>query len=80
MAKQLVGCSCAAYRGGTPTKDFHVNKLSYSIDEAVDASGIGRTTIYALIKAGELTPVKIGKRTLIRKSDLEALLERRLAA
>ena len=57
-----------------------MNKLSYSIDEAVDASGIGRTTIYALIKAGELTPVKIGKRTLIRKGDLEALLERRLAA
>ena len=57
-----------------------MSKLSYSIDEAVEASGIGRTTIYALIKAGELTPVKIGRRTLIRKSDLEALLERRLAA
>lgn len=57
-----------------------MSKLSYSINEAVEASGIGRTTIYKLIEAGELTPVKIGKRTLIRRCDLEALLERRLAA
>lgn len=57
-----------------------MSKLSYSIHEAVEASGIGRTTIYELIKAGELTPVKIGTRTLIRRCDLEALLERRLAA
>lgn len=57
-----------------------MDKLSYSINDAVEASGIGRTTLYELIKAGELKPVKIGSRTLIRRCDLEALLERRLAA
>jgi excisionase family DNA binding protein len=55
-------------------------KISYSIREASTASGIGRTTLYQLIKAGELTPVKIGARTLIRRCDLDALLERKLAA
>ena len=56
-----------------------MQKLSYSINEAVEVSGIGRTTIYDLIKAEQLRSVKIGTRTLIRHSDLEALLERNLA-
>ena len=56
-----------------------MHKLSYSIREAAEVSGIGRTTIYDLIKAAQLRPVKIGTRTLIRHSDLEALLERNLA-
>jgi excisionase family DNA binding protein len=56
------------------------SKISYSVREAAEASGLGRTTLYELIKAGELRPVKIGTRTLIRRADLEALLERKLAA
>lgn len=55
-------------------------KIAYTMKEAVAASGIGRTTLYGLIKAGELTPVKIGVRTLICHDDLEALIERNLAA
>jgi excisionase family DNA binding protein len=55
-------------------------KISYNIKEATAACGISRTTIYGLIKAGELTPVKIGARTLIRHADLEALIARKLAA
>lgn len=56
------------------------DKLSYSVNEAVKASGIGRTTIYELIKAGELKPAKIGTRTLILRRDLEGMLERAKAA
>ena len=55
-------------------------KIAYTINEAVAASGLGRTTIYELIKQRELTPVKVGMRTLIRRVDLEAMLERKLAA
>lgn len=55
-------------------------KIAYTIKEAAAACGIGRTTLYGLMKAGELTPVKIGVRTLIRHSDLEALIDRNLAA
>jgi excisionase family DNA binding protein len=53
-------------------------KLAYTIAEAVAASGLGRTTIYELIKRGELPRVKVGNRTLVRCRDLEAMLDRKL--
>ena len=53
-------------------------KLSYTINEATAAAGIGRTKIYELVRTGELPLVKIGTRTLIRRADLEAMLTRHL--
>ena len=55
-------------------------KIAFTMKEAVAATGISRTMLYALIKAGELAPVKMGTRTLIRHNDLEALIERKVAA
>jgi len=55
-------------------------KIALTIKEAAAACGISRTTLYGLIKAGELIPVKIGVRTLIPHADLEALIERKRAA
>jgi len=46
-----------------------------SIGEAAQLLGIGRSTLYRLFTDRNLTGVKIGARTLIRRSDLEALLE-----
>jgi excisionase family DNA binding protein len=51
-------------------------KLAYSIKDAAVALGIGRTKLYELINAGELSVVKLGSRTLIRRADLEALLDK----
>lgn len=51
------------------------NKIAYTVAEAINASGLGRTTIFALLKDGSLRKIKIGTRTLIFKSDLVALLE-----
>jgi Helix-turn-helix domain len=48
--------------------------LGYTIAEAVRASGIGRTTLYADLKAGRLTARKRGKRTIILADDLRAYL------
>lgn len=56
------------------------DKISYTVNEAVKACGLGRTTIYELIKAGELKPAKVGARTLILRSDLEDMLQRAVAA
>ena len=56
------------------------DKIAYTISEAMAASGLGRTTIYELIKQGELARVKVGSRTLIRRQDLAIMLERKLAA
>ena len=50
--------------------------MSYTVNQAATQLGIGRTSIYALIKIGELTPIKLRQRTLLRHEDLVALLER----
>ena len=42
-----------------------------SVSEAMQHLAIGRTKFYALIKAGKFTPVKIGKATRIRRSEIE---------
>lgn len=55
-------------------------KLALTIPEAVDASGISRSTLYTYIKAKQLPVVKIGQRTLIRFVDLSEFLDQRLVA
>jgi excisionase family DNA binding protein len=53
-------------------------RLAYTVAEAAAASGIGRTTLYGLMGSGELPFVKLGKRTLVRHTDLEKLLQSHL--
>lgn len=50
------------------------DKLAYRIDEAVAATGIGRTSLYEMIRAGALKTRKSGRRTLIERSELERAL------
>lgn len=45
-----------------------------SIPEACAQLGIGRTSIYALIKTGSLRPLKLGARTIIPTSQVSAIL------
>lgn len=56
------------------------DKIAYTINEAREVSGIGRTKLYELINAGKLKPAKIGTRTLILRTDLECMLQRAVAA
>ncbi|ATC26473.1 helix-turn-helix domain-containing protein [Caulobacter vibrioides] len=51
-------------------------KLSYRMDEAAEATGLSKATLYRLIERGELTTLKVGTRTLIRREVLEGLLQR----
>ena len=55
-------------------------RLSYSIEEVVGLTGLGRTTLYRLIAQGELISCKIGRRRLVRASDLDAFLDRTASA
>lgn len=48
--------------------------IAYSITDAAKAAGIGRTTLYSLIKTGKLPARKLGVRTVILADDLEALM------
>ncbi|MGH3710483.1 MAG: excisionase family DNA-binding protein [Pseudonocardiaceae bacterium] len=51
-------------------------KLAYSIDEAFLALSIGRTQLFDLLRRGEITSVKIGRRRLIPAASLDAYLAR----
>ena len=55
---------------------MHTNtsKLSYGINQAVEATSVGRSLLYEEIKAGKLKTFKIGTRTLIAADDLNAWL------
>jgi Helix-turn-helix domain len=50
-------------------------KISYTIAQAVAASGVGRTSLYLAIRRGELRRLKRGARTLILDRDLRRWLE-----
>jgi excisionase family DNA binding protein len=49
--------------------------LGLGIAEACAMLGIGRTTIYGLIKAGNLRAVKVGRRTIVLYADLQRYAE-----
>ena len=46
-------------------------KRAYSINEFCNIYELGRTKAYEEIKAGRLTAVKVGSRTIIRADDAE---------
>lgn len=52
-----------------------MDPVSVTIDGAVKATGLGRTTLYALIGEGKLATVKIGRRTLVRTDSIRKLLQ-----
>lgn len=51
-----------------------IQKIAYRIDEAVKASGLGRTFLYERIASGDLKSIKVGGRRLILHSDLVEFL------
>lgn len=54
---------------------MEVTPIAYTIPDAVKASGLARTRIYALIGSGELIALKAGRRTLIRADSLKAYID-----
>lgn len=56
-------------RADSPTR------LAYSVPEAAAATGLGKTTLYALMGSGRLPSCKVAGRRLIASADLEALLK-----
>lgn len=52
-----------------------MTKLAISVAEFCEAVGVGRTKTFELINDGTLDTLKIGRRTLIKMSSVEALLK-----
>lgn len=42
-----------------------MERLLVTIEETADALAVGRTTVYGLLRSGELTAAKIGRRSLV---------------
>ncbi|WP_080507302.1 helix-turn-helix domain-containing protein [Rhodopseudomonas palustris] len=53
-------------------------RLSCTIAEACEVTGLGRTKLYELIGDGHLTTTTVGRRRLVLVRSLQSLLERRL--
>lgn len=51
-----------------------MHKISMTVNEACKATGLGRTSLYQLIKDGAITKRKLGGRTIILVNELEAYI------
>ena len=51
------------------------DNMAYSVEEAAEQLGIGRTLAYELIREGRLSSIKLGNRRLVPHSDLVAFLD-----
>jgi excisionase family DNA binding protein len=49
------------------------DRLAYRVADACAALGVGRTSLYELVRSGELKLIKIAGRTLVPRSELERL-------
>lgn len=59
-----------------PTTALPSSQLVYGIKDVTKILGIGRTSVYFLMKEGKLRYVKLGRRTLVTVKELQAFLER----
>ena len=46
----------------------------YTVVEAAQLVGVGRSTMYELVSRGEVASIRVGRKVLIRRSTLEGLL------
>lgn len=51
------------------------HRLLYPLNEAAALLGVGRTTLYELIRRRELPTTKIGRKSLIHTDDLDRYAE-----
>ncbi|MBV8916548.1 helix-turn-helix domain-containing protein [Bradyrhizobium sp.] len=60
---------------GEPKSIPFVQRLTCTINEASEVTGLGRTKLYELIGTGHLITTTVGRRRLVLVSSLQALLD-----
>lgn len=50
-------------------------RIAYGINQAVEATSVGRSLLYEEIKSGKLKSFKLGSRTLIAADELHAWID-----
>jgi excisionase family DNA binding protein len=61
-------------RGKDETMDRNVVRGLYTVLEAAQLTGVGRSTMYELVRRGDVPSVRLGRKVLITRPTLEALL------
>jgi excisionase family DNA binding protein len=58
-------------------QETHMNMepIAISVNSAAQTLGIGRTSVYALLKQGRLDAIKIGRRTLLTTASIRKLAQ-----
>jgi excisionase family DNA binding protein len=54
--------------------EYNLTRAAYSVNELLEILPLGRTSLYAAIKAGTLKATKLGKKTLFLAPDVAAFL------
>ena len=54
---------------------MNIEPIAMSVNSAAQTLGIGRTSIYALLKQGKLDAIKIGRRTLLTTASIRRLAQ-----
>ena len=54
---------------------MNIEPIAISVNTAARTLGIGRTSIYALLKDGRLDAIKIGRRTLLTTASIRRLAQ-----
>jgi excisionase family DNA binding protein len=68
--RQALNTNCHQVRSGA-----YVDKAYLTVKQAVGISGLGSSTIRLYIRKRQLPAQKVGRRVLIKRTDLEAFLE-----
>jgi hypothetical protein len=74
VAATPAGINADAHNDPFDPRAFGLVKAAYSVREALDVLSIGRTSLYAAVKRGELKPTKYCRKTLFLAADLAAFL------
>jgi hypothetical protein len=72
----ILGKPTASDLVATGPRAFGLVKAAYSVSATLDLLSIGRTSLYAAVKRGDLHPVKFGRKTLFYAADLAAFLNK----
>lgn len=61
--------------GTHPETKQNMEPLAISINATAKALGVGRSSVYSLIKTGKLEAIKIGRRTLLTTASIKRLAQ-----
>ena len=80
MSQISTALSRSEKQGAVARAECRGPPLTVTIDEACRKTGLGVTTLYALLKVKKIRSTKVGRRRLIFWQSLQELLERNAEA